>query len=174
MVALGLVTRTRFKEMPPRVELELTVAGYELLPVAGALAQWGARHLWSAPREHEQVDLSGLLHLLPLLLGGATRLPAGWVEAIVEDTDPPLHRRYRVEKGRLRADDSIEQIVVGHTERQAGSARGAKRTIARQATSVQGTSDAWIAAIGPAGDCTQLHIDGDRRLAQAIMDALGR
>jgi DNA-binding HxlR family transcriptional regulator len=45
MVALGLVSRRRYKEMPPRVELTLTEAGRELLPIAGALAMWGMRHM---------------------------------------------------------------------------------------------------------------------------------
>lgn len=45
MVALGLLLRNRFKEMPPRVELALTEAGRELLPIARALARWGAKHM---------------------------------------------------------------------------------------------------------------------------------
>jgi DNA-binding HxlR family transcriptional regulator len=45
MVGLGLVERTRFKEKPPRVELELTDAGRELLPIAEALTRWGVRHM---------------------------------------------------------------------------------------------------------------------------------
>jgi DNA-binding HxlR family transcriptional regulator len=44
MVALGLLLRRRFKEMPPRVELALTEVGRELLPAARALARWGAKH----------------------------------------------------------------------------------------------------------------------------------
>ena len=69
MVTVGLLTRTRFKEMPPRVELELTDAGRELLPVAAALARWGMRHVWSAPQEHERADVDVLLRLLPALAG---------------------------------------------------------------------------------------------------------
>ena len=53
MVELGLVTRVRFKEMPPRVELELTESGRELLPVAEALAQWGMRNWPAAPSRVE-------------------------------------------------------------------------------------------------------------------------
>lgn len=45
MVALGLLLRRRFKEMPPRVELALTDVGRELLPIARALARWGAKHM---------------------------------------------------------------------------------------------------------------------------------
>jgi DNA-binding HxlR family transcriptional regulator len=44
MVEQGLVTRTRFREMPPRVEIELTDSGRELLPVASTLESWGKRH----------------------------------------------------------------------------------------------------------------------------------
>lgn len=45
MVALGLLLRNRFKEMPPRVELALTGAGRELLPIARAMARWGVKHM---------------------------------------------------------------------------------------------------------------------------------
>jgi DNA-binding HxlR family transcriptional regulator len=45
MVTLGLLLRNRFKEMPPRVELALTEAGRELLPIARALARWGVKHM---------------------------------------------------------------------------------------------------------------------------------
>ena len=45
MVALGLLLRRRFKEMPPRVEVALTEMGRELLPIARALARWGAKHM---------------------------------------------------------------------------------------------------------------------------------
>jgi DNA-binding HxlR family transcriptional regulator len=44
MVALGLLLRRRFKEMPPRVELALTPAGRNLLPIAHELARWGDKH----------------------------------------------------------------------------------------------------------------------------------
>jgi DNA-binding HxlR family transcriptional regulator len=44
MVILGLVSRQRFREMPPRVEIELTDWGRELVPIAAGLARWGMRH----------------------------------------------------------------------------------------------------------------------------------
>ena len=50
MAAAGLVTRSRYREMPPRVEIELTDAGRELLPAAAALARWALRRAWSLPR----------------------------------------------------------------------------------------------------------------------------
>jgi DNA-binding HxlR family transcriptional regulator len=40
----GIVLRTAFDEMPPRVEYELSPAGRELRPIAEALQAWGAAH----------------------------------------------------------------------------------------------------------------------------------
>lgn len=37
----GLITRTVFAEVPPRVEYCLTDAGRTLAPVLGAMADWG-------------------------------------------------------------------------------------------------------------------------------------
>jgi DNA-binding HxlR family transcriptional regulator len=38
----GIVTRTIYAEIPPRVEYRLTTAGLRLRPVIDALAAWGA------------------------------------------------------------------------------------------------------------------------------------
>jgi DNA-binding HxlR family transcriptional regulator len=59
MVGLGLVTRTRFKEKPPRVELELTEAGRELIPIAEELARWGMRHVDALPGSSTSVCHNG-------------------------------------------------------------------------------------------------------------------
>lgn len=40
----GIVTRTVFAEVPPRVEYELTPIGYELKPVLEQLEKWGDKH----------------------------------------------------------------------------------------------------------------------------------
>ena len=170
MIALELVTRTRFKEMPPRVELELTDAGRELLPVAGALARWGARYLWSAPREHEQIDLDALLQLLPMLLEDSANLPAGSVEAIVEHSEPPICHRYLVQDGCLRTDDSSSDGSAGGAE----AATGGQATATRLRPAVlHGDKDAWIAALGPGGNYTRLRVTGDKRLAKRVLDGLG-
>jgi len=164
MIELELLTRTRFKEMPPRVELELTDAGLELLPVAGALARWGARHLWSVPDEREQVDLGDLLSLLPALLEHSANLPAGSLEVLVEDTDPQVRRRYRVLDGRLALDDGACDASAAAGERTHGRLR--------QST-LRGDTAAWIAALGPAGERAGLRIAGDGVLAARVLDTLG-
>ena len=40
----GLLTRTPYPQIPPRVDYELTDAAYALLPVLRALRDWSAQH----------------------------------------------------------------------------------------------------------------------------------
>ncbi|MDF7814023.1 helix-turn-helix domain-containing protein [Hymenobacter sp. YC55] len=51
----GLVTRTVFAEVPPRVEYALTRSGTELLPIWLQLHDWGGRHRALREQEVEQV-----------------------------------------------------------------------------------------------------------------------
>lgn len=153
MVALGLVSRTRFREMPPRVELELTRAGRELLPIAHALTRWGVRHLWSPPREREHVDLDALLRLLPALLEEDAGLPEGSVEAVVVGAQPTVRVVYQTDEGHLWLVDHAENPTT------AGLA---------------GDEDAWVAALGPMCDYERLRITGDERLARRILEGLPR
>lgn len=48
--AVGLITRTVFPEVPPRVEYALTPLGRTLLPIVEAIETWTTRH---------QAELSG-------------------------------------------------------------------------------------------------------------------
>jgi DNA-binding HxlR family transcriptional regulator len=41
----GLVARTQFPEVPPRVEYALTETGASLTPLLNQLAEWGLEHL---------------------------------------------------------------------------------------------------------------------------------
>ncbi len=40
----GLVVRTQYEEIPPRVEYHLTPVGLELLPILGCLCGWASLH----------------------------------------------------------------------------------------------------------------------------------
>ena len=41
----GVITRTVFAEVPPRVEYGLTKAGLDLMPVFQSMRKWGEAHL---------------------------------------------------------------------------------------------------------------------------------
>ncbi|KAK0331605.1 hypothetical protein LTR94_028260, partial [Friedmanniomyces endolithicus] len=47
--AAGLVLRTVYAQVPPRVEYRLTEAGQRLAPVITALRAWGEAHLRVQP-----------------------------------------------------------------------------------------------------------------------------
>jgi DNA-binding HxlR family transcriptional regulator len=40
----GMVKRTVYAEVPPRVDYELTASGQELIPICQELSHWGSRH----------------------------------------------------------------------------------------------------------------------------------
>lgn len=161
MVAFGLLTRTRYKEMPPRVEFELTDAGRELLPVAEALARWGMKRMWSAPGEGERVRVDVLLQLLPSLLDEQAALTDGSIEARVLDCEPPVNQRFCVRDGRLslseHAEEPAPEHIRGHDARK---------------TALEGSQEAWVAALGPDVDLTGLRITGDKRLARQMLQGL--
>src|SRR3712207_3573069 len=68
MVADGLLTRKRYREVPPRVDYELTERSRELMPVVGALTRWGYDWTWSGPRRGERVDVGAVLRAASGLL----------------------------------------------------------------------------------------------------------
>jgi DNA-binding HxlR family transcriptional regulator len=160
MVALGLVTRRRYREMPPRVELELTEPGHELVPIAHALARWGMRHLWSEPNAGEQIDVGALLRMLPVLLGDLMDTPDGSIEAVLDESSRPTRHLFGIERGRLvlRGEDAPTETNVSEPP-------GAR---------LRGNREAWIAALGPEADVGQLEITGDTGLATRIVAALPR
>ena len=50
----GIVTRTDYQTVPPRVEYTLSDHGRSILPVLGALCEWGRLHV-----PHEQTVATG-------------------------------------------------------------------------------------------------------------------
>ena len=147
MVADGLLTRQRYREVPPRVDYELTERSRELMPVLGALARWGYDWTWTAPRQGEDVNVGAILRLAPGLLS-PPRDVRGTVDLVVAGADE--ERTFR-----LTAGDGRVEI----TERPDGPA---------DATAT-GSVDAWIGALGPDGALASLSIDGKRGLAETLL-----
>jgi DNA-binding HxlR family transcriptional regulator len=151
MVADGLLTRQRYREVPPRVDYELTERAQQLLPVIGALARWGFDWTWSAPRDGEAVDIGAVLRLAPGLL---RPVASGRVECVVEADGEAPERRYML---------SAEGGRVDISERQpAGSADA----------TVTGTEAGWVRALGPDGELDGLHVGGKRQLAEELLAGL--
>jgi DNA-binding HxlR family transcriptional regulator len=151
MVALGLLSRRRFREMPPRVEIELTECGRELVPIASALARWGMRHQWSAPREREQVQADALVRQLPALLEEGADLPSGMIEAVLATNDDRVRHWFRIEHGLL--------VTIDEPGNEATAC-------------MEGDEVAWIAALGPARDYAGLSFKGNKQLAKRVLEAL--
>ena len=148
MVADGLLTRQRFREVPPRVEYSLTERARELAPVIGALARWGYDWAWSAPREGEAIDIGAVFRSVVGLLESAPLAGSGTVEMHVDD------RAYAM------------SVSGGTVELREQPAADAKAT-------VSGSQSAWLAALGPDADRSGLEVSGDSRLADALLDTVG-
>jgi hypothetical protein len=152
MVADGMLTRKRYREVPPRVDYELTERSRELAPVLGTLARWGYDWAWSPPRTSERVDVGAIFRLIPGLVNGASGT-SGTVELTVIDGHGGSPAIYRVTMSPGQA-----QIVEG----------GEGRSDAQ----VSGNTAAWIQALSPAGDRGGLTSSGDRQLASTVLDLL--
>jgi hypothetical protein len=151
MVADGLLTRQRYREVPPRVDYELTERSRELMPVVGALARWGYDWTWSAPRPGEDVNIGAIFRLAP----GLIEVPPGvegTVELVVEaEGESSPERRYRLTVGQGRV-----EISEAPTESPATA-------------TVAGASEAWVHALGPEGASDDLEFSGNRALADALL-----
>ena len=151
MVADGLLTRQRYREVPPRVDYELTERSRELMPVVGALARWGYEWTWSAPRPGEDVNIGAVFRLAPGLMEPPPGVE-GTVELVVEGDGvdaPERHYRLTASRGRV-------EISEGESD-------------AAAAAVVTGGQHAWIRALGPGGSSDELSFTGNRGLADAIL-----
>lgn len=149
MTQEGLIERRRIRSLPPRVDLELTDRGRELLPVIGEIARWELRTSWSHPREDEWVDVAACFRLAPFL-----RLPNG------EPRRPARELALTVERG-----DAVERYVFVEEE---GRARVEHRTADAPAATLSGSEREWVAALSPGGD-RRLRIAGDRAAAAEFL-----
>jgi hypothetical protein len=151
MVADGLLTRQRYREVPPRVDYELTERARELTPVLGALARWGLDWTWSLPREGEDIDIGAILRLSPGLLHPSRSLEG--TVAIAATGKQGAKRDY------VLIADRGEVSVAERAESDADAR-------------VSGTQREWIAAFGPDMDRSGLRIEGNRELAEGLLAGL--
>jgi hypothetical protein len=148
MVADGLLTRQRYREVPPRVDYELTERARDLLPVVAALGRWGYRWAWGPPRPGEAIDVGAILRSVAgLEVSAGLR---GAVELVV-----------------TRGVDA-EDIYVLHAID--GNVTYEERSAPEADAHVLGPERAWVEAFGVEGSRTELEVSGDARLAEALLD----
>jgi DNA-binding HxlR family transcriptional regulator len=151
MVADGMLTRKRYREVPPRVDYELTERARELMPILGELARWGYEWAWGSPRSSECIDIGAIFRLAPALISARQ---SGTVELTVDDVSvgqEPLSYSVVLSGG---------ETDVAEQPSEAPDAR------------VSGETSAWVAAFSPERDRSGLQITGDRGLASAVLDGL--
>jgi DNA-binding HxlR family transcriptional regulator len=149
MVADGMLTRKRYREVPPRVDYALTERARELMPVLGELARWGYEWAWGPPRESEAVDLGAIFRLAPGLVN--SNCGSGSVELVVE-------------QGEERTCYSCTVLASGAAVEEAESGQADAR--------IAGDQSAWIRALSPERDRQALKISGNRELAEQLLDCL--
>jgi HxlR-like helix-turn-helix len=151
MVADGLLTRQRYREVPPRVDYELTERSRELMPVLGALARWGYDWAWTAPRDGEAIDIGAILRIAPGLLEPPASL-TGAAEFNVEQRDGTTrHYSLTVSRG---------DVTISEHEAPEANVR------------VSGSEHDWIDALGPDAERGGLRINGDEGLATTVLDGV--
>jgi DNA-binding HxlR family transcriptional regulator len=153
MVADGMLTRKRYREVPPRVDYELTERASELMPILGALARWGYEWAWSTPRASEAIDVGAIFRLAPGLLHEAQGL-RGTIELNVSDGK--------------EAGETASYTLTADGDRIAIEERPAERADAR----ITGDTPAWVAALSPDHDRGGLTISGAHELAERLLDDL--
>ena len=154
MVADGMLTRKRYREVPPRVDYELTPRARDLMPVLAELALWGYRWAWSQPRAGERIDIGAILRLVPGLVH------AGGQHGQIECTITDGHR----EGGPLTLAITLD----------ADSSRVAEQPGEQADARISGDSRAWVTAFSPGGNSSLLQISGDRELAESMIRQLAR
>jgi HxlR-like helix-turn-helix len=152
MVADGMLTRQRYREVPPRVDYELTERARELAPVLGELARWGYEWAWGPPRPSERVDLGAIFRLIPGLVGADSTV-RGTVELTVSGGD---------------ADQPTSYMVTLSP----GSASISERTQGEADAQIEGSTEAWIQALSPRGALAGLRTAGNRGLAETLLSIL--
>ncbi len=150
MVADGLLTRQRYREVPPRVDYELTERAQDLLPVIGALSRWGYQWAWGQPRQDELIDVGAVFRSLPGLA-----VPRGFTG----EAELTVHRR----------DGQQKRYVISAPD---GTMIVQERSHPEADTRIAGNEDAWIAALGVEANTGALEVTGKAKLADALLAAL--
>jgi DNA-binding HxlR family transcriptional regulator len=158
MVADGMLTRKRYREVPPRVDYELTERAIALAPVLGELARWGYDWAWGTPRPLEAVDIGAIFRLLPGLLAAGARVNGRVDLTVVDGREGDETTVYTL----TVTDDGaqLSEHVSDHDPRDAPDA------------TVRGSASAWIRALAPRPEFDGLQFSGREELTSLVLETL--
>jgi DNA-binding HxlR family transcriptional regulator len=159
MVADGMLTRKRYREVPPRVDYELTERAIALAPVLGELARWGYDWAWGAPRPLEAVDIGAIFRLLPGLLSAGAGVSGRIDLTVVDGREGDETTVYRL----AIADDGVQLTEHGSDLD--------PRDPTADAT-VRGSASAWIRALSPRPELDGLEFSGREELSSLLLQTL--
>ncbi|WP_201447320.1 winged helix-turn-helix transcriptional regulator [Conexibacter woesei] len=153
MVADGLLTRQRYREVPPRVDYELTERARDLIPVLAALARWGYEWSWTEPRRGEAIDIGAVFRIAPGLLSPPKSLKGTLELTVLQRSKDGEDRHYlvTVKRGAVTLEERAEPEATAR---------------------ISGSERAWVDALAPEGTRNGLEISGDARLTDAVLDGL--
>jgi DNA-binding HxlR family transcriptional regulator len=154
MAEAGLLVRRRHRELPPRVDLELTDEGRALAGAIGELARWELRTRWSSPQEDEWVDVAACFRLAPFLLG-----PEAAGTGFTADGELAL----------VLLDASGDELDAWAFTREGARARVEHRAAPAADARLAGTQEAWVHALSPRGSARELARSGRARPAAAFL-----
>jgi DNA-binding HxlR family transcriptional regulator len=149
----GLIERRRHRELPPRVDLELTDEGRALAGAIGEVARWELRTRWSGPERDEWIDVAACFRLAPFLLASTDASTAGDGELALVVTDE--------DGGELDAWAFVRERGRARVEHRAATGADAR---------LAGTQSAWVDALTPGRSAAALAIDGSARPAAAFLE----
>ena len=153
MVADGMLTRKRYREVPPRVDYELTERALELAPVIGELSRWGYEWAWGSPRATESIDVSALFRVLPGLIGSGAPIRGTIALTVTDGHDGgPLHTLVTVDDGPARVTESTQRFDAE--------------------AQLQATAAGWVAALTPSGDSGGLQASGRTDIQHLVLGLL--
>jgi hypothetical protein len=152
MVADGMLTRKRYREVPPRVDYELTERARELMPILAELARWGYEWAWGPPRGSEHVDIGAIFRLAPGLVnpGGAQ----GTIEFTINDG------KQDGEAATFTFTLAGDRVMV------------AERAVDNADGRASGDVSDWVNAFSPERNRGGLDVRGDQMLVDRLLDGL--
>jgi DNA-binding HxlR family transcriptional regulator len=149
MVRDGLLSRERYREVPPRVDYALTDKGRAALPVVAELARFGLAFAWDEPTAEQRVRIASIFRLVSVLADAPATGRHTTMALVVQDEGARERYMLTFEDGERRLERVAEDV--------------AGELVADVVLS--GTVAEWVAALAPGGSTDALRVTTRTRRA---------